>query len=94
MKILGRYSSYEYEVILTNEKGKSELLYSAGNNPYESEGVVDAPDGVGSERMKEYCEISSKEIAEEKGIEYYGVEFDEEKEQMLKDVFSENKRYH
>lgn len=52
-------------------------IYSAGNSPFDSQAYTSKEDGVGLETMKEYCEQTSKNLAEENHAKYIGVEYEE-----------------
>lgn len=51
--INGRFNALTYVIEIDDE-----VVYQAGNSPLESQGYVSAEDGVGLEKMKEYCKIS------------------------------------
>lgn len=60
--IHGIYSALEYTVW----QGKTEI-YRAGNGHGDSQTYVSAREGVGREKMREYCESTVSEIAAERG---------------------------
>jgi len=72
--IIGYYDDQEYEVCLVENGQVTETIYTAGNSPCDSQAYVLPEDGIGLEKMRRYCEITSQEIAEEHGIQYLGVE--------------------
>ncbi len=68
--IIGYYNEREYRVEVDKEK-----IYQAGNSPFDSQVYVSAEDGVGLDAMRRYCEKTSRDMAEEEGAEYLGVEY-------------------
>ena len=75
IKVIGRYHELQYEVVdFTNDQ----VLYTAGNSPLDSQGYVPAEDGVGIDTMKQYCEKTTRQIAQEQNAEYIGVEYNED----------------
>lgn len=75
-KIIGYYNELEYTVEIIGP-GDHEVLYSAGNSPFDSQGYTSKEEGVGLEKMKQYCEQTAKEIAKEMNIEFIGIEYEE-----------------
>ena len=73
---MGYYSAQQYYIV----KG-TEVIYTAGNSAYDSQGFVPAKDGVGIVKMKEYCEQTGKQMAKEFGLEFTGTMKVEEKEE-------------
>lgn len=74
-EIYGLYNEYHYTV----NSGDKEL-YEAGNSPYDSQTYVtdlENYDVVPIETMKEYCEQTCKNIAEERNAKFVGVQYDE-----------------
>lgn len=69
-KVIGRYNELEYEVELDGE-----VIYSAGNSPFDSQVYTDKETGVGLAVMKEYCEYTSREFAKEHKAKFMGVEY-------------------
>ena len=67
---LGRYNELEYEVEVDGK-----IIYEAGNSPFDSQVYTSADDGVGLETMRKYCEQTTKNIAEEQGAKFIGVEY-------------------
>ena len=76
-KVIGYYNEIEYEVFIIGESGLIKLLYNAGNSKLDSQQYVSAEDGIGLEKIKEYCEQTSKELAKENNLPFAGIEFEE-----------------
>jgi hypothetical protein len=76
-KVIGYYNEIEYKVFIIGESGLIKHLYNAGNSPLDSQQYVNAEDGIGLEKMKEYCEQTSKELAKENNLPFAGIEFEE-----------------
>jgi hypothetical protein len=68
-RVHGEYSAESYTIFVNGQPA-----YTGGNYPLESQTFVPADEGVGLEKMKEFCESTAREIAEEKGGEFVGVE--------------------
>ena len=74
MRITGYYNESGYQVETGNPCDC--LLYQAGNHALES-----TQDGTGTEHqlpldtIKEFCEQTTRDIAEEKQAEYGGIEY-------------------
>lgn len=74
-KAISYYNEYHYTVEIDGEE-----VYEAGNNPYDSQGYIhdlENSEVIPLETMKQYCEKTTREIAEEQGVEYIGIEYDE-----------------
>ena len=86
-KIIGYYSEYGYQVCELDK----DVLYTAGNNKYCSEPDQYAPkeDRLSLEEIKNHCIQTAKEIAQEKGGQYVGVEFDKEFDDTMKNLESD-----
>jgi hypothetical protein len=69
-QVIGYYNARMYRITVDGEE-----IYQAGNSPYESTVFIRPCDGVGLNRMKKYCIITAKEIAEENNAQYIGVEY-------------------
>jgi len=75
MKITGYYNEFGYQVETENPTDAI-LVYRAGNHALDSQ-----QDGTETEHqlvletIKEFCEQTTKEIAQEKNAEYGGVEY-------------------
>lgn len=78
MKYLGRYSATSYEVVKISEDGIESVVFTAGNSKLDSQIYVTADKGVGIDRMRSFCEITTTEYADENKGEYVGVEIDED----------------
>lgn len=70
--ILGQYDEYGYQI--EDEKGR--VLYTAGNSKYESHEVVnlDRGNNLLLKQIRSFCIKTAKEMANESGVEYGGVE--------------------
>lgn len=74
MKITGYYNEQGYQVETDNPIDA--ILYQAGNHALESQ-----QDGTGTKHqlpldtIKEYCEITARQIAQGQDAEYVGVEY-------------------
>jgi hypothetical protein len=77
-RYIGYYNELEYKIF---DFDKMELVYSAGNHPYDSQGYISAEKGVGLDKMREYCEHTGKEQSRENGAEWLGAEYEEPEEQ-------------
>ena len=77
MKIIGYYDEKGYRVVSDNPA--DDPLYQAGNHALDSQ-----QDGTGTEHqlplatIKDFCERTAIDIAEEKDAEFVGVEYCEE----------------
>lgn len=80
MVVIGAYNKNGYEVYALNDIGERDDLYSAGNNFFDSQ-QGGGDDCLPLEILKKYCEQTTKDIAEEKGWEYGGIEHDEIEEE-------------
>lgn len=70
MKIItGEYSAIEYTILLDDQP-----IYDAGNSLHDSYVRVPGARGIGLAKMREYCIQTAKELAQEHGAEYRGVE--------------------
>lgn len=69
-RIIGYYNELEYSVEIDGKE-----IYTAGNSPLDSQAYTSAEDGVGLERMREFCEQTSRELAKENHAEFIGVEY-------------------
>ncbi len=76
----GYYNNLGYRI--EDEEGNE--LYTAGNSPHDSQVYVSADAGVGLERIKEFCETTLKEMAEEQGTTW---EIEEEEGEPAKCTF-------
>ena len=74
MKITGYYNEHGYQV--ESDNIQCDILYRAGNHALDSH-----QSGTGTEHqlpleiIQQYCEQTTKEIAEENGAEYIGIEY-------------------
>lgn len=75
-KIVGVYNEVKYTIIKIVKGEPNTVLYEAGNSPLDSQMQVSADKGVGLEKMKEYCEQTARELAEENYAEFAGVEYE------------------
>ena len=79
MKLTGYYNEYGYQV--ESDNLTDGILYRAGNHALES-----TQDGTGTKHqlplktIKEYCEQTTREMAEERQAEFAGVEYLEQNE--------------
>lgn len=78
--IFGEYSALHYVIYEVGKNGNVEPIYEAGNSPFDSHVYVSAEDGEGIETMKQFCEHTAKEIAEERRIKYLGITKEEVEE--------------
>ena len=76
MEIIGYYDLDGYRI---EDNLDGDVLYDAGNNPFESSSHVDRKDGLPLETIKEYCERTGKEMAKELNAVFLGA-FEEEEE--------------
>jgi hypothetical protein len=60
--IHGEYNAERYTIYSDGVE-----IYTAGNSPYDSQAYVSADDGVGLERMGEFCRGTAAELATERG---------------------------
>jgi hypothetical protein len=67
--VYGEYSAESYTVYSDGEP-----IYTAGNSQHDSQSYLDAEDGVGLDRMREFCQSTCEEMAEERGEGLGGVE--------------------
>jgi hypothetical protein len=75
MKIIGYYNLDGYRI---EDNLDGEVLYEAGNNPLESSSHVDRADGLPLHTIKEYCERTGREMAEELSAAFVGAYLEEE----------------
>ena len=68
LKVIGRYNERKYEI----EVG-GEVVYTAGNSPYDSQVYTER--GVGLDTMRRYCEQTAKDIAKERKAKFLGCEY-------------------
>jgi len=71
--LYGVYNELQYEIW---ETGGEAPLYTGGNSPAESQTFVSAEEGVGKDRMREFCEITGKELAAEQGVTWSGASYE------------------
>lgn len=76
--ICGFYSSTGYRVCLVEDGLVMEDLYTAGNNPCDSQQTVPPDRGVGMPKLRAWCEREAREEAEKRGITFFGVEVEED----------------
>ena len=70
VSITGEYNEIEYTIFADGN-----AVYSAGNANGDSQLRVCAEDGVGRRQMKKFCIVTAKQIAEEDGAKFSGVEY-------------------
>lgn len=77
--IIGYYNEIYYTVCELHNGQIIKEHYKAGNNPLagEYDQSLPADEGIGIDKMKEYCELTSKSISEEQKLEFIGVEYEE-----------------
>jgi hypothetical protein len=68
-KITGLYTALAYVIKLDGK-----VIYQAGNSPLESQVYLPETQGVGLATMKEFCEQTAKELAEQHNADFIGVE--------------------
>lgn len=73
-KLIGYYNEYGYRI---EDNLDGEELYIAGNNPFESSSVVELENGLPLDKIKEYCERTGQDMAEELKAEWLGAEYEE-----------------
>lgn len=78
MKLIGFYNEFHYQIFDWTDGRINEVLYEAGNSPHDSQVYVNPENGVGIETMREYCEQTLVEIADEHNAEIIGVQYDED----------------
>jgi hypothetical protein len=61
-----------------DEKGN--VLYEAGNNPLESSSYVAWDEGLPIETIKQFCEVTGKEMEKELNAEFIGMEEEEDED--------------
>lgn len=78
-KVIGQYNALGYCVVEIYDNGYSSTLYHAGNSLLDSCWYVPVTDRFAASltKIREMCIESAKEIAEEQGALYCGIEFDE-----------------
>jgi hypothetical protein len=69
-KVVGWYNEYLYTVDLDSQE-----IYRAGNSPLDSQAYVSDEDGVGVDRMREFCTTTSKDLAKEHHAKFVGVQY-------------------
>ena len=67
--ITGEYSAESYRVFQDGQE-----IYQAGNAPGDSQGYVDTNRGVGLAWMRNFCRITTKELASEKSAKFGGIQ--------------------
>jgi hypothetical protein len=79
MRIIGYYNELGYRVALVDDNGQTvEDLYIAGNSPDDSSyTTTDLEEALSLDTIKDFCKTTSKEIAEEKGVEFVGTEYED-----------------
>jgi hypothetical protein len=75
-KIMGIYNHLYYYIDLVTEDGPK-TLYRAGNSPFGSQIYVPANEGVGVEKMREYCLQTATAYAEENDCEVYDLVYED-----------------
>lgn len=70
--VVGFYSRKGYNCWRQEDGQLTECLYEAGNSPYDSTTIVPMDRGLTIQTMRDYCETTGKEIAEEQGLEWIG----------------------
>lgn len=78
MKFVGYYNQYGYQVF-EFETGTNDgnLVYNAGNSPYDSQENVPVSKGLSLETLKNFCEQTTKEIATENKGTFIGIEYEQ-----------------
>ncbi len=71
---IGRYNILGYEVF---NLAASVSVYTAGNSPHDSMVVCSPEEGLPLETIREYCEQTTREIAEENNGTFGGIEYDD-----------------
>jgi hypothetical protein len=72
MKIIGYYNLDGYRI---EDNLDGEILYEAGNNPFDSTSVID--DGLPLEIIKGFCNQTGLEMTVDRGVEFVGAYFKE-----------------
>ena len=75
-KIIGYYNADGYHI----DELDGATIYTAGNNPKESSSIIDRAFGLPLETIREFCEKTGRQIAEEMGAKFVGIEEDEKGE--------------
>ena len=75
-KLIGYYNRDGYRI----DEVDGRTLYEGGNNPLESSSVIDRADGLPLRTIRRFCRQTGREIAEERGAEFVGVEREEDRE--------------
>lgn len=68
-ELIGYYDLDGYRI---EDNLDGEVLYEAGNNPHESSSHVAHEHGLSLATLKEYCERTGREMAEERGATFAG----------------------
>lgn len=80
MIYLGFYNENGY-IICVEQNGNMRQVYRAGNNPLDSAPSqslpVDNRNALSLKTIQQYCEQTGRDMAEEDGGEWGGVEYDE-----------------
>lgn len=77
--VIGYYHEHGYNIWETDEQGNlKEEIYTAGNNPAESTSMVNIEDGVSLETLRDYCEKTGKEFAQERNLPWNGAHREED----------------
>ena len=71
LNFFAEYNEFEYSIY----NSKSELVYRAGNSPFDSQQFVSAEDGVGIEKMREYAIYTGNNFADDMDGVFIGAEF-------------------
>ena len=73
MKLMGFYNEYGYRIMNENEVE----LYSAGNNPYDSQQMANLDIALPLTIIKDFCETTINDLSEEFEADIVGIEYDE-----------------
>lgn len=76
--LVGFYHEHGYNIHLQREGKLIDLLYEAGNSPYESVGTVPVERGEDLETLKGYCDQTGREMAAERGLPWAGCQREED----------------
>ncbi len=71
-RLIGYYNEYGYFIMDLNT---NEELYNAGNSPFDSTSILPMDKGVGLDAVKEFCESTGKEMADELSGKFLGCEY-------------------
>jgi hypothetical protein len=69
-KVIGYYNELEYRIELDGKE-----IYTAGNSPFDSQQYTSKENGVGLIKMKQYCEVTAKDLAKEHNANLIGIEY-------------------